>query len=287
MSHIDRDTHDIKAESHNEHGEVCTLTTPRVGARGRNGAFRKTNKWPRQRPGDWHRGGADSKQSHHALLHPRVARPQTHPPATSSDKRQRLKLERRPREAAPRPPSSGDTRGPSREQDKRGSSPGSQGRDWPALLLPPPHPGRTRSASPTRSKRPKMHQPITSSAAAAAIFASGPDRPEGEGKEGNGTERDPEPRSLKVKGVEGRSGGLPRRPGPRASPGDHPNRGRDVTTLPARGRLRLVASESLYPEWILCHWMFKWGLVASMTTQNEVLFPVSKQKSSWCRNESA
>lgn len=227
---------------------------------------------------------------------PRVARPQTDPPATSSNKRQRLKLGRKPRESEPRPPSSGDPRGPSREQDERGSSPGSQGPGWPALLLPPPHPGRTRSASPTRSKRPKMHQPITSSAAAAAIFASGPDRPEGEGREGTGTERDPEPRSLKVKGVEGRSGRLPRRPDPRASPGDHPNRGgahptrRDVTTLPAHAqnafRGILVVSESLYREWILCHWMFKWGLGASMTPPNEVLFPVCKQKSSWCRNES-
>lgn len=35
-----------------------------------------------------------------------------------------------------------------------------------------------------RSKRPKMHQPITRSAAAAAIFASGPDKPKGEGREG-------------------------------------------------------------------------------------------------------
>lgn len=117
---------------------------------------------------------------------PRVARPQTDPPATSSDERQRLKLSRRPRESAPRPPSSGDPRGPSREQDGRGSSPGSQGPGWPALLLPPPHPGRTRSASPTRSKRPKMHQPITSSAAAAAIFASGSDRRGGEGRDRDG-----------------------------------------------------------------------------------------------------
>lgn len=84
-----------------------------------------------------------------------------------------------------------------------------------------------------------MHQPITRSAAAAAIFASGHDRPKGEGREGTGTERDPEPRSLKVKGAEGRSRGLPRRPDPRASPGDQRSRGgahrtrRDVTTLPS------------------------------------------------------
>lgn len=64
----------------------------------------------------------------------------------------------------------------------------------------------------------------------------------------DGTKRDPELRSLKVKGAEGRSGGLPRRPGPRASPGDKPSRGgahpthRDVTTLPAHARIafRLV-----------------------------------------------
>lgn len=31
-----------------------------------------------------------------------------------------------------------------------------------------------------------MHQPITSSAAAAAIFASGPDKVKGEGREGTG-----------------------------------------------------------------------------------------------------
>lgn len=112
-----------------------------------------------------------------------------------------------------------------------------------------------------------MHQPITSSAAAAAIFASGSDRPEGEGREGTGTERDPEPRSLKVKGVEGRSGGLPRRPDPRASPGVQPNRGgahptrRDVTTLPAHAQTAFqgiaVASENLYQECLLRHLMFK------------------------------
>lgn len=110
---------------------------------------------------------------------PRVARPQTHPPATFSDQRQKLAEVRE---------TSGDQRlftlhkGPSR----RVGSPDWPGQRWPALLLPPRHPGRTRSASPTRSKRPKMHQPITSSAAAAAIFASGPDKPKGQGRGGKG-----------------------------------------------------------------------------------------------------
>lgn len=49
----------------------------------------------------------------------------------------------------------------------------------PLSSCPQPRPRETPSASPTRSRRPKMHQPITSSAdaapaaAAAAIFASG------------------------------------------------------------------------------------------------------------------
>lgn len=31
MWHLERDIHVIKAESHNEHGEVWALNTPRVG----------------------------------------------------------------------------------------------------------------------------------------------------------------------------------------------------------------------------------------------------------------
>lgn len=67
--------------------------------------------------------------------------------------------------------------------------------------------GKTPSASPTSSKRPKMHQPITSSteaapATAAAIFASGLDSLEprgwGKGREREGRRR---PRTLKVKGT--------------------------------------------------------------------------------------
>lgn len=125
---------------------------------------------------------------------PRVARPQTHPPATFSDKRQKLAEVRK--ETAEDQRLFAFLRRPSRTQQRAGRArrvPDRRGQRWPALLLlPPPHPGRTRSASPTRSKRPKMHQPITSSAAAAAIFASGPDKPKGVGREGtgrDGTER--------------------------------------------------------------------------------------------------
>lgn len=64
---------------------------------------------------------------------------------------------------------------------------------------PPSRPWGTPSVSPTRSRRPKMHQPITSSAdaapAAAAIFASGRDSPGEEWKgRGEGSERRTRPR---------------------------------------------------------------------------------------------
>lgn len=141
-----------------------------------------------RRPGDWLRGGENSNQSrHHALLHSEgVARPQTHPPTTFTDKRQKLAEVRRPQGIRSCQPSSVDPHGPSREQGGQGGSRNSRDQRWPTLLHPLPHPGRTRSTAPTRSKRPKMHQPITSSAAAAAIFASGPDKPKGEGREGTG-----------------------------------------------------------------------------------------------------
>lgn len=124
---------------------------------------------------------------------PRVARPQpTRQPHSQTRDRSWLKLGR-PRGISASSPYTRDPRG---EQGGRAGSPDWPGQRWPALLLPPRHPGRTRSASPTRSKRPKMHQPITSSAAAAAIFASGPDKPKGQerggkgpGEEGPGTAR--------------------------------------------------------------------------------------------------
>lgn len=154
--------------------------------KGEKETFRKTNKLC-QRPGDWLGGGQDSKVVITPFSTLRVARPQTHPPATFSDKSPKLAEVRRPQGIRSSPPSSGDPRGPSREQGGRGGSPNPGDQRWPTLLLlPPPPPGRTRSASPTRSKRPKMHQPITSSAAAAAIFASGPEKPKGEGREGTG-----------------------------------------------------------------------------------------------------
>lgn len=75
---------------------------------------------------------------------PRVARPQTDPPATSSDKRQRLKLGRRPRESAPRPPSSG---APSRTQQRAGRTRKLSQLAGPGLARPPPPTSAARENS--------------------------------------------------------------------------------------------------------------------------------------------
>lgn len=83
-----------------------------------------------------------------------------------------------------------EQRSPPTVQTKRGAGRNEEGLPLPErpatgpapLSLPPvrPNTGKTTSTSPTSSKRPNMHQPITSSAeaapvgAAAAIFTSGP-----------------------------------------------------------------------------------------------------------------
>lgn len=180
----------------------------------------------------------------------RVARPQpTRQPHSQTRDRSWLKLGR-PRGISASSPSTRDPRG---EQGPRTgqASAGPPSSSHPVTLGElgaPPLPGargrRCTSRSPARPPPPPSSLPVRIS-------------PKGRGGEGRDpAKKDPELRGLKVKGAEGRSGGLPRRPGPRASSGDQPSRGgahqthRDVTTLSAHARaafhLLSLALKELY-----------------------------------------
>lgn len=106
--------------------------------------------------------------------------------------------------------------------------------------------GKTPSASPTSSKRPNMHQPITSSAEAApevAIFASGPDQPErlgwGKGRGKGERARDIlHPRTLKVKEAEGEEQVVAKETGPTSVPWRRAERGRGSKDCSGAGRVR-------------------------------------------------
>lgn len=155
--------------------------------------------------------------------------------------------------APPHPP----VGGPSRTQRRAGRPRRVSGLARPALARPPPPP---TSAPWEKSERlPYQEQEAEDAPADHQLgrrrrhlrFRSRQAQRGGEGRDGD--ERDPEPRSLKVKGAEGRSGGLPRRPDPRASPGDRPSGGgassarRDVTT--SRRSLLVVCWVSTLWSW--------------------------------------
>lgn len=183
-----------------------------------------------QGPGSRRRGGADCDQSHRAFPHPEGRSSPNRP--SSHVLRQELGAAEVGKKtsgasASPTflwgiladPAESGRTGEEGLRAGKAGAGPPSSASHLrtPGELGAPPLPGargrRCTSRSPARPPPPPSSLPV-------------PTGPKGRGGEGTGTERDPEPRSLKVKGVEGRSGGLPGRPDPRASPGDRPNPGR-------------------------------------------------------------
>lgn len=155
----------------------------------------------------------------------RVARPQTHPPATFSDRRPKLAEVRKETSEDQRLPTF--LRGPSRTQQRAGRARRVPGLERPALARPPPPPPPpppTPSPWENSERLPYQEQEAEDAPADHQIgsrrrhlrFRSRQTQRGGEGRFGTGrdrTKRDPELRSLKVKGAEGRSGGLPRRPG--------------------------------------------------------------------------